>query len=230
MKKFVNIIIFSVLIFGLFSCSKKNTEPAYVLTEEDMQIINSVKQVKWYEGEDKTKAFELLDKAIEAKPYVWEFYSFKISIANSLRKSLDDYKNGVHVILECMQKYSTHATYKFTPYQNYLYGFSLMCEGQKQEAEKYLNEGFKYLSSLPRKIKNGSTEEFESGNALMCGFVLGKVDSKLLEKLKKSYENEFLAENIDYLFEQITPEEYINNYGAMSLDFDDMDADLYFED
>lgn len=208
-------VVFYSLLIALFICSCNRGFKDEVLSLEDERIIENVKTLNFFDAEENKRALLILDKAIQNKPYVWAFYSQKLLVTNAYFSQNNDSKKKLKITLECMEQYVSNAKSKLTPYQNLLYALSLICDGQNEKAEKYLNDGFNYISSFWKRvgIKTDAKEDSRRSDSLMCGFLLKKVDANNLQKYKKYFTEEFF-ENLEFVFQDgnMTPESFIESF------------------
>ena len=211
--------LFLLLFLGLifFSCNKQNEDKKYVLDNNDLSIIQSVQQTNWTLKDDYNRTIELLNKAIEAKPYVWEFYNYKIWVSQAYYYEQNDYGTFNQKVIEYMENYIKNTKSELTVLQNYLYGFSLMLENQNEKAMPYLKKASKYLTKVKKTPEYGSEEETNLGCAIICAFLSNNLDENKLKKYESLFQNNTtLYESYLALVRNETPESLVKQNGTWS--------------
>ena len=226
MKAIYKSIFLFELVFIILSCSKQNKTASYFLEKDDIVVIESVKKFNYFEKDDYNKVIAILDEAIERKPYIWEFYNYKIItteafLSTAYENEDVDYdtiaRQENKIIIESFEKYIPNKKNELTVSQNFLYGFNLLYAKRNKEAQKYLKESYKFLSTIKNPPEYGSDKENSLGCAVISGFLLSKISEEKLKKYDFLFiNNEFLYKSFLALVKNETPESLIEKYGNWS--------------
>lgn len=218
MGNYIKYIFFLFLFVFFISCNKESVS----LSQEDIQIINRVSQLSVLEEDDREKALSILDAAIKEKPYIWDFYSSKLFIYLVNVDKVYTRDEYVRNSLLCYEEYISNSRIALTTYQNYNYGFILTLDGQIEKGKKYLEDAFRSLTKLKKPPVSGSKEYKAMEDAIMSGFLLGKIDDRNIENYQYLFENNkdnYLV--IKTMFSKITPEIFYEKLGKISIDYED---------